>query len=61
MLVLFVKKLAPTHDIEDPVLRLEAMAGRVVEMAVWSRNEVNWTRANAGKTINSLLRGKTWD
>jgi hypothetical protein len=34
ILVLVMRKLAPTRDIEAPVLSAEAIAGRLVAMAV---------------------------
>jgi hypothetical protein len=40
MLVLVVRKLALNHEIDDPIFSPAAMAGREVDRAVCSRNEV---------------------
>lgn len=58
--MLAVTKLVATQVIEEPVFSADAMAGREVAIAVWSRKEVNWTKARAGMTMKSLFRGRTW-
>jgi hypothetical protein len=60
MLVLVIMKLAPTQEMDEPMCRPWAIAGSAVEMAVWSRKEVKWTRERAGLTIRSCWRGRGW-
>jgi hypothetical protein len=59
--VLVMRKQAPTKDIEAPVLRADAIAGRLVDMDVWSRKEVNCIRAIAGNMTNSRFCGRECD
>jgi hypothetical protein len=61
MLVLVVRKLVPVQEIEEPAFRADAMDGSAVDTEVWSMKEVKWTRAKAGKTTRSLLRGRIFD
>lgn len=61
MLVLVARKLVPTYEIDDPVFNASAMDGRLVEIAVWSRKDVKWTRDKAEKIRRSLLRVRIFD
>jgi hypothetical protein len=58
MLVLVMRKQAPTKDIEAPMLSADAIAGRLVDMDVWSRNDVNCMRARAGNMTKRRFCGK---
>ena len=49
MLVLGTRKLEPTREMDTPMSSADAMAGRLVEMAVWSRKDMNCVRASAAK------------
>ena len=59
--MLVMRKQAPTKDIDAPVLRADAIAGRLVDMDVWSRNEVNCIKAIAGNMTNKRFCGRECD